>query len=216
MKIYPKMNKSNTALVIIDVVNGCAHEKCEDPKIDVRFSKIREMVPNLDKFIKTYREKVGSLIVFVNITPWDKAHLPENIQELYTDPNVEYYSDDNSGFPEEFYQVKPEKGDLIITKNSYDAFTNSKLNKTFKDKKIQYLVVAGIFTEGCVLSTIVNGFSAGFNFVILKDLIETADNQERQEISRLLKKRVFSSLYGKTITSEEFLTNWEMLQQNRF
>jgi len=205
MKIYPKMNKSNTALIVIDIVNACAHKKCEDPEINVHFSKIRKMIPNLDKFIETYREKVNSLIIFVNITPWDKKHLPKNIQELYTDPNVEYYSDDDSGFPEEFYQVKPEKDDLIITKNTYDSFTNPELEKILKSKNIQYLVIAGIFTEGCVLSTIVNGFSAGFNFIILKDLIETADSQERQEISRLLKARVFPFLYGKTVTSDEFL-----------
>ena len=119
MKIYPKMNKSNTALMVIDVVNGCAHEKCEDPEINVCFSKIRKMVPKLNKFIKTYREKVGSLTIFVNITPWTRKYLPKNIQELYTDPNAEYYSDDNSGFSEEFFQVKPERDDLIITKNTY-------------------------------------------------------------------------------------------------
>jgi len=51
-------------------------------------------------------------------------------------------------------------------------------------------------------------FSAGFNFVILKDLIETADSKDRQKTSRLLKERVFPFLYGKTITSEEFLSSW--------
>jgi len=208
MKIYSKMNKSNTALILIDIVNGCAHEKCEDSEIDIRFSKIREMIPKLSQFVNSYKEKVGGLTVFVNITPWDKKHLPENIKELYTDPDVEYYSDDKSGFSEEFYQVKPGKDDIVITKNTYDAFSNHELEKILKQKKIQYLVMTGIFTEGCVLSTIVNGFSAGFNFVILRDLIETADNQERQETSRLLKKRVFPYLYGKTITSEEFLENW--------
>ena len=203
------MNKSNTALLLIDIVNGCAHQECEDPEINVRFSKIREMIPKLDQFITSYKEKVGGLTIFVNITPWDKEHLPENIKELYTDPDAKYYSDDESGFPEEFYQVKPGRDDIVITKNTYDAFTNPELEKVLKEKKIQYLVVAGIFTEGCVLSTIINGFSKGFNFVILKDLVETADNPERQDISKLLKTRVFPYLYGKTITSEEFLEEWK-------
>ncbi len=208
MKLYSKMNKSNTALLVIDMVNSCAHEKCESPDIDIRFSKIRKMVPELVGFIGNYRKVVGGLVVFANITPWTKENLPENIQELYTDPNVVYYSDDKSGFSEEFYQVQPEKDDLIITKNTYDSFTDTKLEKTLKDRGVQYLVVAGIFTEGCVLSTICNGFSAGFNFIILKDLIETADNKERQETSRLLKARVFPFLYGKTIISKEFLDSW--------
>lgn len=81
MKPYPKMNSSNTALIVIDVVNGCAHEKCEGPEINICFSKIREMTNKLDKFIKIYREKIAGSVIFVNITPWTKEYLPENIQE---------------------------------------------------------------------------------------------------------------------------------------
>jgi len=209
MKIYPKMNKDNTALLVIDMVNGCAHKDCEDPEIKVHFSKIREMAPKLVRFVDNFRKEVNNNIIFINITPWTKEHLPENIQELYTDPEVEYYGDEGDDFPQEFYQVKPEKEDLIITKNTYDAFADTELKKVLRKKQIQYLVITGIFTEGCVLSTISNGFSLGFNFVILKDLIETGDGEEQQKTSELLKKRVFPFLYGKTITSEEFLKDWE-------
>ncbi len=201
------MSQSNTALLLIDIVNGCAHQKCEDPEVGITFSKIREMIPNLIDFVKEYKERVNNNVFYINITPWDKKHLPQNLQELYTDPSVEYYSDDDSGFPEEFYKIKPDKEDIIITKNTYDAFVDTELEKILRDKGVQYLVTTGIFTEGCVLSTIVNGFSKGFNFILLKDLIETADNKERQEISRLLKRRVFPFLYGKTITSKDFLNN---------
>ncbi len=202
------MNKNNTALLIIDVVNGCVHKKCEDPEIDVRFSKIRKIVPRLITFIKNYKKIVGGLSIFANLTPWTKQYLPKNIQELYSDPKVAYYSDDETGFSEQFYKIRPTKRDTIITKNTYDAFTNPKLIKMLRQKGIKYLIIVGFFTEGCVLATIVSGFSAGFNFVILKDLIETADNKERQEISKYLKNRVFPFLYGKTITSKEFLSGW--------
>ena len=198
-KIYPKMNKSNTALLVIDVVNGCAHEKCEIPEWKISFSKIREMVTRLREFIDDYRKIIAAPIIFVNITPWTKEKLPENINELYTDPDARYYAKENSCFAEKFYKVKPDAEDVIITKNSYDAFTNPELEKLLREKGIQYLVVTGIFTDGCVLATVANGFSAGFHFVMLADLIETTDDKERQELSALLKKRVFPLQYGKTI-----------------
>ncbi len=59
------------------------------------------------------------------------------------------------------------------------------------------------------LSTIAVGFSKGFNFVMLRDLIETADSEERQRLSEDIKNRIFPFQYGKTITSEEFLNDWE-------
>ena len=203
------MNKSNTGLLVIDIVNGCAHQDCEEPEIDVTFSKIREMVPNLIDFVDNYRKKVNNSVFYINLTPWTKEYLPKNVQELYTDPEAEYYSDDETGFSEKFYLVKPDKQDIVITKNTYDCFTDTELEKILKDKNIQYLVVIGVFTEGCVLSTIVNGFSRGFNFIILKDLIEAMDGKKRQEISKSLKEYVFPVLYGKTITSKEFLSDWK-------
>lgn len=209
MKIYPKMNKLNTALLIIDMVNGCAHKDCEDSEINVYFSKIRKIAPKLVGFIDDFRKKVNNNVVFINNTPWTKKYLPNNIQELYTDPMVEYYGEEGDDFPQGFYKVKPEKEDLIITKNTYDAFANPELEKHLRDRKIQYLVITGVFTEGCVLSTIANGFSRGFNFIILKDLIETADSKERQETSRLLKEHVFPYLYGKTIKADNFLKEYD-------
>ncbi len=202
------MNKDNTALIIIDVVNSCVHEKCETPEWNIRFSKIREMVPKLKDFIEDYRKTVQGEVVFVNLSPWNKEHLRDNMNELYTDPDVVYYSEDKTGFDEEFYQIKPKEGDIIITKNTYDAFSQTELEETLKKKGIQYLIMTGVFTGGCVLSTVVVGFSLGFNFVMLKDLIEATDSEENQRISKDLKNRVFPYLYGKTIDSKELLDNW--------
>ncbi|MCB9813145.1 MAG: cysteine hydrolase [Pseudomonadales bacterium] len=205
MKIYKDMDKVNTALLVIDPVNSCAHEKCETPEWNIYFSKIRKMLPKLDEFVKRYRKEVGGLVVLTTITPWTKEHLPDNLNELYTDPEAEYYSEDATGFDEEFYTVKPEKSDFVIAKNTYDAFTNEDLLKKLKEKGIRYIVIAGIFSDGCVLASVVSGFAKGFNFVILKDLIETTDDKTRQELQKLLIKFTFPKMYGKTITSDELL-----------
>lgn len=199
------MNKNNTALVVIDPVNSCAHENCETLELGIYFSKIRKMLPKLNQFIKEYRQKIGGLVIVTTITPWDKEHLPKNLQELYTDPATTYYSDDRTGFDEKFHTIEIGSADFIIAKNTYDAFTNPDFVRKLKENNIKYIVMTGIFTDGCVLSTVVNGFSRGYNFVILKDLIETTDAPVRQDIQSLLIKYTFPIMYGKTISSEEFL-----------
>ncbi len=190
----------NTALLVIDVINDCCHEKCE--KGNITFKKIRKMVPKLKKFIAEYKKKGGN-VIYINCTPWTREHLAENIIELYKDPECRYYSE--PGFPEEFYKVKPDPEDLIITKNTYDAFTNAKLDKFLKRKNIQYVLVAGVFGDGCVMSTIQGGFSKGYNFIILKDLIETTDLKKRQKIQKLLKEYTWPMMFGRTMDSDEFL-----------
>lgn len=209
MRPYGNMSKENTALLVIDVINSCAHEKCEEPDWHIHFSKIRDMVPHLEKFTEDYRNKIGGMVVFVKCTPWRKEYLAENINELYSDPDASYYSDDTSGFPEEFYEVVPQEGDLVIEKNHIDAFTNPELDQKLKEKGIRYLIVTGIFTDGCVLATVNGGFSKGYNFVVLKDLIETTDSDTRQKLQQLLKEYTFPVLYGKTMTSQEFLDSWK-------
>lgn len=167
------------------------------------------MAPKLVGFIKDYRKTVGGLVFFINCTPWKKEYLAENINELYTDPKASFYSKDDSNFPDEFYQVKPLKQDIVLTKNHYDAFVNPKLDLILKRKGIQYLIVAGIFGDGCVLATICGGFSKGYNFVILKDLIETTDKEIRQRLLQNLKDFTWPIMYGRTMLSKDFLKAWE-------
>lgn len=205
MKLYKNLNKKNTALLIIDPVNSCAHEKCETPEWNIHFSKIRQMLPQLDDFVKRYRKEIGGLVAITTITPWRKDYLPDNLNELYSDPEATYYSEDTTGFDEKFHTVKPEKGDLVISKNTYDAFTNEELLKELKKRGIKYIVIAGIFSDGCVLASVVSGFAKGFNFIILRDLIETTDSQTRQELQKLLIEFTFPKMYGKTIESKELL-----------
>jgi len=207
MKLYTHMTPENTALVVIDIVNGCCHEDCEDANDGITFSKIRDMVPKLMHFIDEFRGTVGGKVVFTNITPWTKAYLPENIRELYEDPHAAYYGE-KSGFEEEFYSVVPEKGDIIITKNSYDAFTNPEFGRMLEEKGMKYLVITGVFTDGCVLSTVCNGFSRGYNFVLIRDLIETTDVAIRQELSEQLKNYTFPIMYGRTMDSGEFIKSF--------
>ncbi len=203
------MNSSNTALLIIDVTNSGAHKKCEITKWKITYSKIRKMAPRLKKFINKYREEISGLVVFVNLVSWRKEFLPDNINELYTDPSASYYSKKKDDFGKQFYLISPKKRDIIITKNNYDAFTNFELDKVLKKKKIRYLVITGVFGDGCVLATICGGFSKGYNFVILKDLIETTDVAIRQELLKRLKQFTWPIMYGKTLTSESFLKAWK-------
>jgi len=193
-----------TALLVIDIINSCCHEKYESKEYGIYFSKIREMVPKLIDFIINYKKRSLGPVIYTTTTPWRKEFLPKNLNNLYSDPTKVYYTDDTSGFAEEFYLVKPETDDIIITKNNYDAFTGTGLDKILKENKIDTVLVAGIFGDGCVLSTIVNGFSRSYNFVILKDLIETSDKEIRQDVLKLLKEYTFPMMYGKTLNSREF------------
>lgn len=194
---------SHTALLVIDVINGCCHQKGEKEEWGITFSKIRAMTPRLQHFITQYRQ-LGGQLIFINCVPWQEQHLAANIVELYRDPNCRYYSGDNSGFSEQFYQLAPANQDVIFTKKSYSAFTNPKLNQFLHSRGIKQIVIAGVFGDGCVEATIQAGFALGYDEIILKDLIETTDLEIRQQLQQLFKDYTWPTMFGPTINSSDF------------
>lgn len=203
MYMTKKIEISKTALLVIDVINSCAHPKCEIKKWGITFKKIRRIIPKLKAFIEKYRS-LGGQVILVKCVPWTKKFLAKNIVELYKDPKCAYYTTDKTGFSEKFFELIPEKNEVIVSKNSYDAFTNPTLDKFLKKRKIDRVLVSGIFGDGCIHATIQGGFSAGYNFIILKDLIETTDDKTRQKLQKLLKEYTWPTMYGKTIESKDF------------
>ncbi|MEK6961576.1 MAG: isochorismatase family protein, partial [Nanoarchaeota archaeon] len=144
----------------------------------------------------------------IKTVPWDKEHLAKNLIEFYKDPAVCFFSnriypDHIKKLSEKFYEINPEKGDYVISKNSYDAFTNPEIDKLLKKKKIRYLITTGVLGEGCVHSTIQGGFSKGYNFIILKDLVETTDDSVRQRLQKIMKGHIWPMIFGKTISSKD-------------
>jgi nicotinamidase-related amidase len=202
-KINNRYKPEESALLVIDITNGCCHQDCEQPENGITFKKIRQMVRRLEKFINQYRN-AGGRVVFIKCVPWKKEFLPANINRLYEDPECRYYSENDSGFCEEFYRISPVKGDKVFEKNSYDAFTNPELDEWLKNEEIRHLLISGVFGDGCVHSTINGAFSAQYDLTILEDLIETTDLEIRQNLQSLLKKYTWPMMFGKTVDSTEF------------
>jgi len=198
--IPSKANLSNSALLVIDVINSCAHKDYEDQERDIRYNKIRQMIPSLSSFITSYKQ-LGGTIMLVTTVPWQEQYLPDNINELYrNDKKARYWSRDTGGHGEQFYQI-PTEGAMIFTKNSYDAFTCNDLVRTLEKMQIRHIIVTGIFGDGCVLATICGGFSKGYHFIIAKNLIETTDGKDRQAMQKHLKETMWPLMYGTTVES---------------
>jgi nicotinamidase-related amidase len=194
----------NSALLVVDVINFCAAEDYEDQERDIHYGRIRRMVPLLASFITGYRQ-LGGTVMLVTSVPWQERYLPDNINELYRhDEMARYWSQDTSGRGEEFYGI-PTEGALIFTKPSYDAFTCPDLVDALNERGIRYLIMAGLFGDGCVRATICGGFSRGYHFIMAKDLIETTDDEDGQAMQKHLKERLWPLMYGPTLESRAIL-----------
>jgi len=202
--IIPTLTPDNSVLLVIDVINSCAQRKFEDLGRNIHYSKIRQMVLVLSKFINTFK-RLGGRVILTTTVPWQESHLPENINELYrNNEQARYWSHDSSGRAERFYHI-PTDGALIFRKNSYDAFANEQLVGALEEMHTRYIIMAGVFGDGCVMASICGAFSKGYHLVIARDLIETTDDNERQMLQQQLKQRTWPLMYGTTIESQQIL-----------
>lgn len=196
-------NPEHTALLVIDIVNACCHEDCENSSIGITFEKIREMVnERLLSFIDDYRRRINKNVIIMGLEPWMRDYLPQNIIRLY-DENPEAANFGEEGFEEEFYHIVPAKTDFVVKKNTYDCFASSELSGYLEQRGITDLVVCGVFTDGCVLSTIASGFSKGYNFIIPRDLVEATDLPICQDMQKILLDYTFPMQYGRVVDSGE-------------
>jgi nicotinamidase-related amidase len=192
-----------TALLVIDIVNSCCHEECEDPSIGITYNKIRKMVDErLLKFVDAYRNRVNKNVIMMGLQPWTRDYLPGNIVRLYDEsPEATYFGEE--GFEGEFYHIEPAETDFVVKKNTYDCFANHKLVDYLERRRVTDLVVCGVFTDGCVLSTIASGFSKGYNFIVPRDLVEATDLPICQDMQKILLHYTFPTQYGKVVDSGE-------------
>ena len=191
---------SNCPLVVIDVVKGCCNKEYEIPEWDIHFQRVRKMLPQLNNFVEKHRDN-GGQIIWIKPTTWIRENLPDNINKLYDEnPEATFYVKDNidgySVFPD---AVRVVEGDVVLEKNNYSAFTNPKLSEYLNDAYF----IAGVYADGCVNATIVEGWSKGYFTYILGDLVEAMDSESKQNQKTMLLRQGWPYMYGHVINSKD-------------
>lgn len=197
-------------LIVVDPINVCCSEKFERPELDITYGRIRQMIPRLREFTDEYR-KLGGEIIWIGATPWTEEFLPENINRLYHEnPQATFYTQKDVKESVEFYNgITVHVSDKVFTKNTYSAFADPLLREFIKKQGADTVLVSGVFAEGCVNATIVDGFSRGIFTIILSDLVETMDDKQQQTHKKHLLTHHWPLMYGHVMTSNEFLKKLE-------
>ncbi|MFQ5978841.1 MAG: cysteine hydrolase family protein [Candidatus Heimdallarchaeota archaeon] len=83
--------------------------------------------------------------------------------------------------------IAPNMGELVVQKQTPDAFHETNLLSELKNRKIQNLVIAGLQTEYCIDTTCRRAFSLGYVVILVEDAHSTWDSllfSARQIIDR--------------------------------
>jgi nicotinamidase-related amidase len=97
--------------------------------------------------------------------------------------------------------VTPKPGEVVLTKKRTGPFTTTNLAEVLKKQGIDTLVLFGIATQGCVLSTVRCAADMDYKLVVVSDLCA---NPPSEEVNRVLMEKVFPG-QASVVTCKEVL-----------
>ncbi len=74
--------------------------------------------------------------------------------------------------------IAPKDGDIVIEKETPDAFYKTDLRQVLQDMKIEHLILSGMQTEYCVDTTTRSAFSEGYKVTLVRDAHSTFDSEQ--------------------------------------
>jgi len=96
--------------------------------------------------------------------------------------------------------VNPQPGEPVLTKRRFGPFSTTNLDEVLKKEGIETLVLMGISTSGCVLSTVRWAADIDYQLIVLSDCCADRDD----EVQQVLMGKVFPR-QASVVTSQEFL-----------
>jgi nicotinamidase-related amidase len=191
------------AVLVIDMHRGSI-----DPPGTVYVPEGRRVVPVLRAFLDAVRPLGVPVIYLVHqIRPdgldarnpfWDEAR---NVAELY--PNVREQVV-GSQWTELAAGLEPVRGDLVLPKKRYGAFSGNELGFLLRNLQVQTLVLTGVETEICILATAFHAFNEDYRVVVASDATAGLDPDLAGAALRIIQREV-----GWVLTCREILAALE-------
>jgi biuret amidohydrolase len=189
-----------TALLVIDIQNTYLEPKA-DPAENARwqpfFERMREtVIPNTAKLVAACRAR-GIETIFARVACLKEDGRDRSLSQKK--PGFNYLllpkdREDSQIVPE----LAPGPDDIVVTKTTDSALTGTNLRLILRNMEIANLVVAGIFTDQCVSSTVRSLADESFNVVVVEDCCAAATMDLHQK-----ELEIINMIYCHVATLEE-------------
>jgi len=176
------------ALLIVDLVNDFVTGKLPCPRA-------KRIIPNVRRLAEGAR-KAGVPVVFVN-----DAHLPRDFELKIWGPHSMKGTKGAEIIPE----LRAEKGDYVLGKQTYSAFYETSLDSVLRAHDVDSLVITGLHSNICCRHTSADAFFRGIQPIIPEDGVEALSQPAHEEGLEYIK-----TIYqGQIVDAEKVLKRWK-------
>jgi len=84
-------------------------------------------------------------------------------------------------------ELSPEPGDLVVHKRRFSAFFRTDLDITLKEWGVDTVVLGGVATEVCILTTAYDAVCHNFEVIVLEDCCASRFRENHEKVISLLR-----------------------------
>lgn len=196
-----RVDPATTRLLVVDVQNDFLADEGWFGKHGQDLTLMRQAVDNVQRFIPIARA-AGVKPIFVRAI-YDEKWLSKPMLERHQLVGFDSHHCQEGTWGADFYVVRPEPDDDVITKHRYSAFIGTDMDPLLRAQGVENLIIVGVTTNVCVESTARDGYMHDYHIVVVEDC--TASYSEEPHLATLANIR---RAFGRVATTEEIIAAW--------
>ena len=174
-----ELDPQRTALLVIDIQNTYM-EVDTDPVEAERWAPFRQrmnqvVIPNTAKMIAYCREQ-GVEVIFARIACLKSDGRDRSLSQKKPGFNYLLLPKDRED-SQLVAELIPDAEDIVVLKTTDSALTGTNLRLLLRNMEIRDVIVAGIFTDQCVSSTVRSLADESFGVVVVEDCCAAATEE---------------------------------------
>jgi len=191
-----------TALIIVDMQNDFVAPEGKMAEFGFYLENVRETIKPIKSLLQAARALHYPVLHSSMIN--DINQNPSSWYAFWGEPAVTLPGSWGADYIDE---LKPQKGELIITKYTYGAFEGTNLNTILRSKGIQTLMVAGTDLNICAGDTIHQAFALGYHVLAVSDCLASFSRDGAEHSAQLHQMGLYiiENHFGTVINSQQLL-----------
>lgn len=157
------MNTQETALLLIDL----------QKESNFGLQHIDDVLSNTKDVIDVCRDVDIPIIYTRQINRADRVGLSKG--EPITPDGTPFYYSTSKGNHEILDEIAPNAEDIVIDKYRWSAFNETSLDLILRSLGVENLIIGGVVTDGCVMTTVFDAYFKDYNVHLIKDMCTTSN-----------------------------------------
>ena len=155
------LDPERTALLLVDLQEEQKHVP------EYRVEGIDGILANARRLLDAARSRAVKVFYAAYKRDFDKV--PPRPLEYRSADGGPAFSNKESPLTAICAEVAPRAGEPVIYKNDASAFCEGDLGPLLRQARVEWLIVAGVWTEACVAATVRDAIAHGIRVLLVKD-----------------------------------------------